>query len=226
MTERQRQGFALEQMCDSYMPYLCLSDEYTSEDDAIYILPNGLDIDVSIKSSTATGEICLGSMSRIIRSSDPLLLIYGIHRRRIFSSVSAYILPNGWQTIFPSSPNIIVKCESFESYMHGTSENDYLGNEYDIGQFHSRGYDSDWRLNMKRFKHDYSESTNDSDDFIYPRPKRDHKHQSRLQAAIPANRKNCLDPFLIASNEKPYDTDEWATFAESIDNALDVFIRR
>lgn len=225
MAERQKQGFALEEMCSSYMPYLCLSDDYTSEDDAIYILPNGLEIDVSIKSSTPSGEICLGAMSRIIRSSNPLLLIYGIHRRKVFLSISAYILPNGWHTIFSSSSDIIDECDSFESYMHGISGTDYFGNEYDTGRFHSHGYDSDWRLNMKRFKQDYNESINDND-FVYPRPKRDHKHQSRLQAAIPSNRKNCLVPFLIVSNEKPYDMDEWEIFANSIDNALDDFIRR
>lgn len=36
------------------------------------------------------------------------------------------------------------ECDSFESYMHGISGTDYLGNEYDTGRFHSHGYDSDW----------------------------------------------------------------------------------
>ena len=35
-----------------------------------------------------------------------------------------------------------------------------------------------------------------------------------------------LVPFLIASNEKPYDTNEWEIFANSIDDALNDFTSR
>lgn len=196
MTERQQQGFALEKICDEHMPYLCLSDEYTSQDDAIYILPDWHEIGVSIKSSMASGEICLGSMSRIIRSTNPLLLIYGIHRRKVFSKISAYILPNGWKTIFPSATDILDACDKFENYMKCISSHNYLGKEYDTAMFHSHEYDNEWRQNMKQFKSDYNNIiSGTTGNFVYARPKRDHKQQARLQAAIPSNMRDCLVPF-------------------------------
>ena len=226
MTERQQQGFALEQICDEHMPYLCLSDEYTSQDDAIYILHDGHEIGVSIKSSTANGEICLGSMSRIIRSTEPLLLIYGVHKRKVFQKISAYILPNGWRTIFPSASDVLNECDIFENYMKGISTNDYLGNDYNADMFHSHEYDAEWRLNLKQFKQDYHDTISSTHgNFIYVRPKRDHKKQARLQAAIPANMRDCLEPLLVSSNDKPYDKDEWADFINDVDNALMAFNR-
>ena len=227
MTERQQQGFALEQICDEHMSYLRLSDEYTSQDDAIYILPDGHEIGVSIKSSTANGEICLGSMSRIICSTEPLLLIYGIHKRKVFSKISAYILPNGWRTIFPSATDVLDACDKFENYMKCISTNDYLGNEYDSDMFHSHEYDKQWQQNMEQFKHDYNDTiSNVSGNFIYVRPKRDHKKQARLQAAIPSNMRDCLDTFLVSSNDKPYNKNGWAEFVDDIDNALLAFEKK
>ncbi len=226
MTERQQQGFALEKICDEYIPYLCLSDEYTSQDDAIYILPDGYEIGVSIKSSTANGEICLGSMSRIIRSTEPLLLIYGIHRRKIFSKISAYILPNGWRTIFQSASDVCNECDMFENYMKCISSHDYSGNEYDVAMFHFHEYDDEWRRNMRQFKFDYNNTISGAtSNFVYARPKRDHKKQARLQAAIPANMRDCLIPFLVSSNNYPYDNDEWTAFIDDVDNALMSFNR-
>lgn len=43
---------------------------------------------------------------------------------------------------------------------------------------------------MNKFKNEYSNIFHDTKPLIMSRPKRDHKHQKRLQCAVPYNRRD------------------------------------
>ena len=226
MAERQSHGFKFEQLCNNMLSNLTLFEGYTNIDDALYDTGRHT-VRVSIKSINYNGEICLGDIFRIVDISEPLLMLVGNHfRGKAPDSIDAYYLPNGFPGIMNGkSGDVSDLCHRFYDYM--LSEDN----------LNKRGYDKKWAEERRRFLDAYiglfgEEDRNDQNIFIHPRPKRDHKHQRRIQCAIPRRYRSRLDDeyriaaINLASNRvetrdgfsRAFNSDEeaWDAFSDAI----------
>lgn len=170
--ERQKHGFLFEKTMEEIIAVLETDDNYTAEDDGNIVLSEELELRTSIKTQKSGGELCLGSFNRIASNDEPLLLIIGewFDKNHIDSVFLCY-LPNGFVPLFGNNAyDMIALCDEFVEYMHTTPD------------FHEHSYDSEWKERYQQFQDDYGSMANNC--YIYPRAKRDHKKQARLQCAI------------------------------------------
>lgn len=189
MVERQRHGFDFEQTMDELISSMQRDEGYTAEDDAHLIYDNTLDIRTSVKTCKYTMELCLGSFSRIATNDEPLLLFIGHYQnKRDIHDVDVLYLEEGFTTLFGENRyDLIDLCADFVQYMTTTPD------------FNAHSYDVIWKEKYNEFREEYEEcSTNDC--YIFPRAKRDHKKQKRMQCAIAKEDKEYLiQQYSIAS---------------------------
>ena len=92
--ERQNIGFKFEKLVFSHLNNTVKSDGYTDENDG-YIYIGDDCIRMSIKTVKNRGELCLGSMHRIVHDTDPLLMAIGWYTgQNMPHKVSVYYLSN------------------------------------------------------------------------------------------------------------------------------------
>lgn len=174
MTARQQHGFMFESILTDNLIGFMHNDEYTGQYDGTF-----MHIPCSVKCMGMHGDICLSSFTRIVTDNDQSLMFLGIRDRTSHSlMMSTLYFPAGTRGLFhPYESETEALIQQFTCYLH----NDVLN---------SRLYDKQWQSRLNEFKNEYSNIFHDTDSLIMPRPKRDHKHQKRLQCAVPYNRRD------------------------------------
>lgn len=202
MTERQVQGFQLERLINERLDGYVPSTDYTSQHDGMF---QGMP--VSIKCMKARGDICMSDFKRIVTDASPSLMLLALRQSEFRQTLYILSFPNGTRGIFGRHADAVTELVSeFSSYMRDECSN-------------SRAYDATWRQRRRQFMHDYVDAFCQDVPMIMPRPKRDHKHQRRLQCAVPHNRQaDFLSRYAITSIQ-PTDImgmtdDDWTLLSE------------
>lgn len=139
--ECQNMGFKFERLCNNMLSSLELNDGYTDVDDSYFVLSNGRRIRVSLKCVTEKGEICLGSVFRVVENSEPVLMLVKNHKPCQFPQyIDGYWLPAGFPGIMHGkAPHVAKLYHDFYDYM--------LGDE----NVNERNYDKYWTQERKNF---------------------------------------------------------------------------
>lgn len=164
-TERQKMGFCFEDLSLGLLNSASENSGYTSTHDGLLH-----DVPISVKTVSPSGEICFADYSRHLgMNEDFIIFSVGTVYKKNLRKVNTLILPGAeWRATFSD--------EVCQKYLHALRS---VTNEYSD--------DPLWK-ELRTESRDFEKElvrTGVISGNVLARPKRDHKKQRRLQAAIP-----------------------------------------